>query len=285
MSEPPELACKDSMQRSSGSTPSLLRMNELLTLSLRETSATLLRKPISADWIYNLVLSVMTHHSWPGEGRNEEWLVRWEFCLLAQLSCCHNCVVQRLQYRSSCADSLANFTLQCPLTCEQGLEILELLLLGLRLIPYTQSRQSTDFQLRIMASDFEVLVLIPPTSHSAGNWSGECWRSQTDGAIGTTSSANSSPAITTTLPTSKKTHVEWMGIRPGPSKIPPRMNSWVVGPRPGQKPYCSSTIRGSTVHQNPPLQHIFPRGWVVWWCQGTTTPLVWHRFSTVPNFP
>ena len=35
--------------------------DQLLTLSLRETPATLLRKPISAACIRDLVLSVMTH--------------------------------------------------------------------------------------------------------------------------------------------------------------------------------------------------------------------------------
>ena len=52
-------------QRSSGSTPSPSRMTELLTLSIRETPATLLRKPISAACIRDLVLSVLTHPSWP----------------------------------------------------------------------------------------------------------------------------------------------------------------------------------------------------------------------------
>uniref|UniRef100_A0A8D0D0Y5 HLF transcription factor, PAR bZIP family member n=1 Tax=Sander lucioperca TaxID=283035 RepID=A0A8D0D0Y5_SANLU len=42
---------------SSGSTPSSSRMTELLTLSLRETPATLLRKPISAACTLDLVLS------------------------------------------------------------------------------------------------------------------------------------------------------------------------------------------------------------------------------------
>uniref|UniRef100_H2L409 NACHT LRR and PYD domain-containing protein n=1 Tax=Oryzias latipes TaxID=8090 RepID=H2L409_ORYLA len=52
-----------SMWRRSGSTPSSLRVTELLTLSLRERPATLRRKLISAACIRDLVLSVMTHSS------------------------------------------------------------------------------------------------------------------------------------------------------------------------------------------------------------------------------
>ncbi len=40
-------------------------ITEILTLSLRETPANFLRKPISAACILNLILSVMTHHSPP----------------------------------------------------------------------------------------------------------------------------------------------------------------------------------------------------------------------------
>ncbi len=53
-----------SMQRSSGSTPRPSRMTKLLTLSLKETPATLLGKLISAACIRDLILSVMTH-PWP----------------------------------------------------------------------------------------------------------------------------------------------------------------------------------------------------------------------------
>lgn len=51
-----------SFQRSSSSTPSPFLMTELLTLFL---SATVKRKHFSAACIRNLVLSVMTHPSWP----------------------------------------------------------------------------------------------------------------------------------------------------------------------------------------------------------------------------
>ena len=54
-----------SVQRSSGSTPSSSRMAELLTLSLKESSATLRRKLITAACTRNLVLLVTTQSSWP----------------------------------------------------------------------------------------------------------------------------------------------------------------------------------------------------------------------------
>ncbi len=62
---PSHLSWLLSMSRSSGSTLSSSRVNELLTLSLRERPATLRRKLISAACIRDLVLSVMTHSSWP----------------------------------------------------------------------------------------------------------------------------------------------------------------------------------------------------------------------------
>ena len=57
MPEPP--------QQSSGSTPSPCRMAEPLTLSLRETPATLQREPISAACTRDLILTI-------GEGRDED---------------------------------------------------------------------------------------------------------------------------------------------------------------------------------------------------------------------
>ena len=58
-----------SKRSSSGSTPSLSQVTELLTLSLREMPATRLRKLIAAACIRDLILSVMTHtvlhdHRW-----------------------------------------------------------------------------------------------------------------------------------------------------------------------------------------------------------------------------
>ena len=52
-------------KQSSGSNPSSSPLAELLTLSLREATATLLRKPISAHCTRNLVLSVINHPLWP----------------------------------------------------------------------------------------------------------------------------------------------------------------------------------------------------------------------------
>ena len=55
--------------------------------------------------------------------------------------------------------------------------------------------QSTVFWQRTMASDLEVLTLIPTASHSAANRPSACWRSRSDGANRTTSSAKSRDAI------------------------------------------------------------------------------------------
>ena len=52
-----------STQRSSGSTLSPSRMAELLSLSVRETPATLQRKPISASCTPDLIHSVMNHRT------------------------------------------------------------------------------------------------------------------------------------------------------------------------------------------------------------------------------
>ncbi|MEQ2253104.1 hypothetical protein ILYODFUR_028734 [Ilyodon furcidens] len=57
-----------SMWRSSGSTSSSFWMAELLTLSLRESPATIRRKLISAACIWDLILSVMTQSSCPFPG-------------------------------------------------------------------------------------------------------------------------------------------------------------------------------------------------------------------------
>ena len=64
-------------------------MAELLTLSLRETPATLLRKPISATMNFkgrDLVLLVIPSLMTIGEDRNEDQTVDQELCLADQLS-------------------------------------------------------------------------------------------------------------------------------------------------------------------------------------------------------
>lgn len=60
---------------------------------------------------------------------------------------------------------------------------------------HTQSEQSTFFRQRTMASDFEVLILIPADSQSAANFSSACRRSPTEEAGKTTSSAKSRDVI------------------------------------------------------------------------------------------
>ncbi len=94
-----------STQRSSSSAPSSSQMTKLLTLLLRETPATHLRKPISAACIW-----ILFFRSWPsfmttGEGRNEDWAKDLKLCLLAPLPFCHNGVVKRMQNCSRCTNS------------------------------------------------------------------------------------------------------------------------------------------------------------------------------------
>ena len=56
-------------------------------------------------------------------------------------------------------------------------------------------RRSPPFRQSTMASDLEVLTLIPATSHSAAKHPSACWRSQCVEANRTTSSAKSREAI------------------------------------------------------------------------------------------
>ncbi|XP_060894277.1 uncharacterized protein LOC132974322 [Labrus mixtus] len=59
----------------------------------------------------------------------------------------------------------------------------------------TRRAQSTYFRQRTMASDLEVLTLIPAASHSAANHPNACWRFQLEEANKTTSSAKSRDEI------------------------------------------------------------------------------------------
>ena len=65
-----------------------------------------------------------------GEGRNEDWPVDWELCLLAQLSLHHHGAAKRTQNCSCWSNSLGHLTFPCTLTREQDPKILELLHLG-----------------------------------------------------------------------------------------------------------------------------------------------------------
>ncbi|KAK0136585.1 hypothetical protein N1851_027270 [Merluccius polli] len=101
-----------STRRSSGSTPSSSRMTELLTLSLRESPATLLRKLISAACTRDLVLSLPLHH----DGS-----------------------MQSPHYYRRRTDPPVDLPLHPPLTREQDPEVIELLHLGQDLIPDQES--------------------------------------------------------------------------------------------------------------------------------------------------
>jgi len=78
------------------------------------------------------------------------------------------------------------------LTREQDPEIHELLRLRQQLTP---NPEGNIFRQRTMASDLEVLTLIPTAAHSTANHPSACWRSQSDVADRTTSSAKSRDAI------------------------------------------------------------------------------------------
>ena len=92
-------------------------MTELLTLSLRESPATLRRKLIRAACTRDLVLSghypeLMTI----GEGRNVDRLVNRELCLSAQLPLHHDGSVQSPHYCRRRTDPPVDLPLHPPLT-------------------------------------------------------------------------------------------------------------------------------------------------------------------------
>ena len=88
-------------------------MAELLTLSLRETPATLLKNKPHLGRLYQQSRP-FSHHQYrmtTGENRNEDRAVDRVLCLVAQLSFRHNAVVKRTQYHPHYSDSQANVTL------------------------------------------------------------------------------------------------------------------------------------------------------------------------------
>jgi len=125
-----------STRRSSSSTPSSLRMSELLTLSLR------LRKVISAVT--------------KGEGWNVDGLVNRELCLPAQLPH-HNGPVQRPHYRRCRTNPSVHLRSILPSPVNTTPRYLN---------SFAWDSNSLIRQ-RTMASDLEVLTLIPTTSHWA----------------------------------------------------------------------------------------------------------------------
>ncbi len=81
-----------SLQRSSTLHPGPSWMTELLTLSLLEMPAALLRTLISVACICDLVLSVKIRPLWSKVREGKKVTGRWTLCLLAQLFFRHNYV-------------------------------------------------------------------------------------------------------------------------------------------------------------------------------------------------
>ena len=122
-----------------------------------------------------------------GEVRNEDRLVNRELCLSAQLPLPHDgsdAAPIRLSISHSILPSLVNKTLRYLNSSTWG-----------RISSPTRRVHSTVFRLRTMDSDLEVLILIPAALQSAANRSSESWRSWSDEANRTTSSAKSSDLI------------------------------------------------------------------------------------------
>ncbi|KAK3514175.1 hypothetical protein QTP70_005259 [Hemibagrus guttatus] len=110
------------------------------------------------------------------ESGNVDWLVNQELCLLH-----HNRPVHRPHYCCRCTDPSVNLTIHPSLTRKQDPEIIKLFHLRK--------------ELPSMASDLEVLTLIPAASHSAAKHPSACCKSRLEGANRTTSSAKSSDGI------------------------------------------------------------------------------------------
>ncbi|KAK0139106.1 hypothetical protein N1851_024333 [Merluccius polli] len=146
-------------------------MTELLTLSLRESPATLRRKLISSACTRDLILSLPLHH---------------------------------------------DGSVEIPHYCRRHTD---------PPVDHPPRRvHSILVQLRTMDSDLEVLILIPAALHSAANRSSESWRSRSDGANRTTSSAKSSDPILRSFLTTSATSAPEIGEptpeSPGPAALP-----------------------------------------------------------------
>ncbi len=90
-----------------------------------------------------------------GESRNVDWPVNRELRLAAQLLLHHDRPVHRPHYCRSCTDPSVNLPFHPSLHREYDPEILKLL--------HLRQEHST------MASDLEVLIVIPAASHSVAN--------------------------------------------------------------------------------------------------------------------
>ncbi len=130
-----------------------------------------------------------------GESRNVDWPVNRELRLAAQLFLHHDRPVQStalLQklHRSVCQSPVPSF----PHSWTRPPDTWNSSTWGSN-TPPTCSGQATLFRLRTMASDLEALILIPTASHSAANRPSACWRSWSEVANTTTSSAKSRDEI------------------------------------------------------------------------------------------
>lgn len=107
-----------------------------------------------------------------GEGRNIDQAVNQQLCFLASLSLYNNRQVQHATaFCITAEDALISLTIShfiLPPLVNKTLRYLNSFTWGHGSSP-TWSRQSTLFRLRMKASDLEVLILIPTTSHSVAN--------------------------------------------------------------------------------------------------------------------
>ena len=128
-----------------------------------------------------------------GEGRNVDRLVNRELCLSAQLPLHHKGSVQSPHYCRRRTDPPVDLPLHPPSLVNKTPRYLNSS--TWRISSPTRRVHSTLFRLRTMDSDLEVLILIPAASHSAVNRSSKSWRSRSDEANRTTSSAKSRDPI------------------------------------------------------------------------------------------
>ncbi len=130
-----------------------------------------------------------------GESRNVDWQVNRELRIAAQLFLHHDRPVHWPHYCRSCTDPSVNqICFILPSLVNKTPRYLNSSTWGSN-TPPTCSGQATLFRLRTMASDLEALILIPTASHSAANRPSACWRSWSEVANTTTSSAKSRDEI------------------------------------------------------------------------------------------
>lgn len=113
----------------------------------------------------------------------------------------------------------------------------------------TRSKNSTLFQLRTMASDLEVLILIPAALHSFRDWPHSLHTCAATHSILLKLPPQSGAVLkVVSLLQVHKTHSFWVKSHV-PSSILKRVKSWSTARKTGWKPYCYSSLRGSTIIQ------------------------------------